>query len=271
MASSEDALEETGILGVFWFDEDGRFKNIIRIKDAELEREGTYSIEGEQVLVSLPEFKIDNYDDSMIKSLSGKVVTDCPIVIDGDKLTAEGFGSDGSDTTATRITDAQYQEYVDRCIAMGPKRVAVGESVTTDVATFTVDSLAYVNEINPPDTSGFYQYYADEDGKTYLLAKITYTNNGTEYAAPGGSTSASFNIGGNKYSAEIEVAAGSDMGAHYSVEAKETAQLYIWCSVPDSVKDTAPAELTWLIPTEQGDMNNYFMNSHPHDTLIITA
>lgn len=73
--------------------------------------------------------------------------------------------------------------------------------------------MSYVDEIYPSDTPGFYSYFAHQDGKSYLLARVTYTNIGTEYALPGYATEASFEIAGNKYSGKIEINADLALGA----------------------------------------------------------
>lgn len=263
--------EETGMLCVFWFDDSGIFKTIVRAQDAVLEREGIYTIKGEEALVSLPEYKSAEVENGPITSLSAKAVADCRVTISGNTLTAHGFGTDGSNTTAKKITDAQYQEYSDVCAAMGPKHISIGETVTTDVATFTVNSISYVDEIYPPDTSGYYQYYEDEDDSTYLLASVTYTNTGTDYSIPGYATAAAFKVAGNNYDATVEFTEDGTMGINYRVEAKDTAQFYIWCSVPDSVVDSGAIELTWQIPSEQNYMNTFFKESYPHDTFTLEA
>ena len=77
-----------------------------------------------------------------------------------------------------------------------------------------------------------------------MLARVTYTNIGTEYALPGYAAEASFEIAGNKYSGKIESDAGPRFGSNYRVEAKDTATVAI--------------------------MKTYYQLTFPHDDFVIT-
>lgn len=263
---SLDEMLEKGMLYTLQFEGDNIFKITIRIKDATLEHEGSYRISDGKVFVSVPEMEEHFYEGL---SLTFKTIEDGEVVFDGDTLTTTSISTNGSETIAKKCTDDQYRKYVDRVVALGPKKVTIGESVTTDTVTFVVNSLSYVDEIYPSDTSGYYSYYEHQEGKSYLLVNVTFSNNGTEYAVPGYATEATFNVAGNKYSGEIEVDAGARFGKHYSVEAKDTATLYIYCLVPDSVRDTGETQLTWSIPTDQTYMQTYYRTSYPHDDFVI--
>lgn len=237
------------------------------LKDSKLEREGTYEIDGENLYISFPEGKGQS---AGAISISSKAVENAEAAIDGNTLTTNGLSTKSGETITEKTADDQYQEYVDRVVALGPKKLEVGETGTTNLATFAIDSLSYVDEIYPSDTSGFYSYFAHQDGKSYLLARVTYTNIGAEHALPGYATEASFEIAGNKYSGKTEIDAGPRFGSNYHVEAKDTATVAIYCLVPDSVKDSGETKLTWSIPTDQQYMKTYYQLTFPHDDFVIT-
>lgn len=260
---SEKEIKEKGVFTIYQFEGDNTFRLIAHIRDSEpLVRTGTYEIKQGKVYVSLPE---------MESSLgTAKSIENGEVTIQGDTLTTTAIATDGGKIVAKKITDEQYKNELDAAAALGPKRIAVGESVTTPTAAFIVDSIAFVDEIYPSDTSGYYQYMSKQSGSSYLLAVVSYTNPGTEYEVPGYSTKASFSVGGNIYEAEIEVDAGSRFGASYRVEAKEATHIYIYCSVPDTVKEAGEVKLTWSIPNEQSYMTAYYKPSFPQDEFSVT-
>lgn len=267
-SSNLDEMLKIGMMTELQFDEDGNFKLVAHLEDAKLERVGTYRIEGERVYVNVPEMEKQS---SGSLSLSGKAIEDGEIVIDGDTLTSTVITSDGSETVAKKVTDEQYQAYVDQIVALAPKKVALGATVTADLVTFTVGSLSYADEVRPSDTSGYYTYLPHQDGKSYLVATVAFSNNSTEYMVPGYSTQASFSVGDNQYSGTIVVDVGPRSGQSYRVEAKETTQMCIYCLVPDAVMNSGAIKMTWSIPTEQTYMSTYFKSSFPHVEYVFTA
>ena len=180
------------------------------LKDSKLEREGTYEIDGENLYISFPEGKGQS---AGAISISSKAVENAEAAIDGNTLTTNGLSTKSGETITEKTADDQYQEYVDRVVALGPKKLEVGETGTTNLATFAIDSLSYVDEIYPSDTSGFYSYFAHQDGKSYLLARVTYTNIGAEHALPGYATEASFEIAGNKSQVRLKSTPDLALGA----------------------------------------------------------
>lgn len=242
---------------------------ILQVMDESLERVGTYRIDGDKVFV-------DVAGSSRSASVNGiswtiEAIENGEITIDGDTLTAKGVSADGREITAKKITSEQYEEYVAKAEALGPKEIKLGEQVETDLASIKVDSFGYQTEIDPPDTSGYYRYYESTSGTKFLLAKITYTNKGTDYSIPGYAFNASFNVDGNNYSGEILFAADSTLGQSYRVEAKETRMLYAYCSVPNAVADAGgTAKMTLSIPKEQQCMSTYCQASFPSDRFVIT-
>lgn len=266
--ASENESENEGIFTVYQFEGEDTFRLIAHVYDSEpFVREGTYEIKNGKVYVSIPA-----PEDMQVGGVtySGTAVENGEMSINDDTLTTTAIATDGANTTAKKITDEQYQEAVDAAAALGPQKVAIGETITTPTATFTVNSMSFVDEIYPSDTSGYYTYMTKQDGKSYLLAKATYTNPATEYEIPGYATQASFSVDGNTYSADVEVDAGTRFGAMYRVEAKETATIYIYGSVPDSVKELGSIKLTWCIPNEQSYMTAYYRSSFPQDKFTVT-
>ena len=266
-SQSKDDLLKVGMLCVWEFDENGTFKMTNRLNDKTLERTGTYKIEDGKLHVSLPEMK-EQISESI--KLSGDAVDNAELIVDGDSISSTEISTDGSETVVKKVSDEQYQEYVDKVVALGPKRPVIGEPVEMETATFTVNSMSYVDEVYPSNTSGYYTYMKDQDGKTYLLVDVSFTNNGTEYAVPGYATQAVFDVGGNKYNGEIAVDGGTNFYKSYSVDAKDTALIHIYCAVPDSVIDSSNgASLTWSIPTSDAYMRTYYKPSFEHDDFII--
>ena len=114
-------------------------KLITHLKDSKVEREGTYEIDGKSLYINIPEAEEQS---AGAISISFKAVENAEATIDGDTLTTNGISTKGGETVANKSTDEQYQEYVDRVVALGPKKLAVGETGTTNLATFTIDSLS---------------------------------------------------------------------------------------------------------------------------------
>ncbi len=268
---------DDGILTAYWFDENGTFVMKANVLGVTLDREGTYRIEGDKVYVNVPGGEGGHVDvpgggsgaaDGIDVEI--KAIEDGEVTIDGDVLSTRATSTKGELITANRISEEQYQEYFDQVSALGPKNIAVGEAVETPTVSFTVDSFSLVDEIYPSDTSGYYSYLSDEEGKTYLLAEVTFTNEGTEYCSPGYATEVMFNVGENTYNGVVEVDGGARFSQLYSVDPKETSVLYIHCSVPDAALDSGDIKMTWTVPSEQQYMNTYWKASFPHDTFIVT-
>lgn len=262
-----DELMELGTFSALEFKENNEAALIVHLRGTALERTGTYEIRNNHVVINVPEMEAQSNGPL---SISGKAIVNGQISVEGDILTTYALATDHAKTVAKKVTDEEYQDYIDQAAAKGPKSIGVGETISTDLVTLTLDSFEYQQEIYPPDTSGYYSYYADEASSTYLLAKFTYTNNGTDYSVPGQAWNASFNVDGNSYSGTILFAADSTMGSSYSVEAKETRAIYVYASIPDAVAGAGTATLTLDIPTEQNLMQTYYRSSFSHDSFTVT-
>lgn len=265
-SASDKDLKEKGVFTVYQFEGENTFRLILQVRGVEdFVREGAYEIRNGKVYVNLPETSVG----SGTVSAHGEAIENAEITVNGETLKTTAIATNGAETIANKVTDAQYQEEVAAAAALGPQKVSIGESITTTTAVFTVDSMAFVDEIYPSDTSDYYTYMSKQDGQSYLLASVTYMNPATEYEVPGYATQASFSVGGNTYEAEIEIDAGPRFGPSYRVEAKETSRMYIYCLVPDAVKDAGEVKLTWSIPNEQSYMTTYYRSSYPHDEFSV--
>lgn len=153
--------------------------------------------------------------------------------------------------------------------AKGPQEIALNQQVDNEGCSFTVTSLDFMEEIYPDDTSGYYQYYEDEAGSSYLVARVSATNTHNEYIVPGWATNASFTLDGNKYGAQIVVIDGSNLSQSISIDPQQTVDLYIFASIPDSMKGAKSVELSWTLPKSGSLLNKYFNSSNDSTTYTL--
>ena len=265
-SSSSDwsAMNDKGIFTFYHFEQDGTFTIEGVLPGTSHERTGTWKADGKKVLINLPEQDLsastgDGGGASGTEAITdgtAQAIEDGEVTIDGDTLTTDAIGQ--GTTTAKRISEDDYNAAKEKSKALGPQDVAVGQAVDTDAFSFTVDSISYEQEIYPSDTSGYYNYYKDQDGTTYLVASVTFTNKGTEAAAPGWSTKATLTVNGNNYQATPEVDGGTRVSQSYGVEAQQTKQMVIWAAVPDNVVDTGEVTLTWSLPRASSGLGQYY-------------
>lgn len=259
------AMNDKGLYVFYHFEQDGTFSIEAVIPGSGLVRTGTWKIDGEKVLISLPEQDSSastgdggDAESSAEAITDGKAqaIEDGEVTIDGDTLTTDALGQ--GTITATRISEDDYNAAIEKSKALGPQDVAVGQTVDTDAFSFTVNSISYQQEIYPSDTSGYYNYYTDQAGTTYLVASVTFTNKGTDAAVPGWSTSATLTVNGNNYQATPEVDGGTQTSQSYRVEAQQTSQMIIWAAVPDNVVDTGEVTLSWSLPRAASGLGQYY-------------
>ena len=260
------AMNDKGIYVFYHFEQDGTFSIEGVIPGSGLVRTGTWKVDGEKVLINLPEQDssagaADGGDaESNAEAIAdgkSQAIEDGEVTIDGDTLTTDAIG-DGATITATRISEDDYNAALEKSKALGPQDVAVGQTVDTDAFSFTVSSISYQQEIYPSDTSGYYNYYTDQAGTTYLVASVTFTNKGTDAAVPGWSTSATLTVNGNNYQATPEVDGGNRTSQSYRVEAQQTSQMIIWAAVPDNVVNTGEVTLSWSLPKAASGLGQYY-------------
>lgn len=254
VTSIGDDANSKGLYTLYEFAEDGTFKMEGHAKDSSVERQGSWTLEDGKVLVNVPANESEN----------AKEIKDAEVEIADGELSSDGIGDDP--VTAKKLTDDELKAINEDIASYAPKAFSVGEQVDSDYYSFTLQSFSWEDEIYPSDTSGYYRYQADEDGKTYLLAKVEYTNLDNEYAVPGYATKAEFQIEGNKYGGTIAVDGGRNFMQSYSVEAQATATLYIFASIPDSVKDSSDVSLIWSIPKSDQYFQTYWQSSFDSTT-----
>lgn len=260
---------EQGIYVLYSFQDDGTFTMTGMFQDASMERVGTWEIDGETVLVNVPAGEEESTSDSgPIVSLSADAIENGEITIEDGVLTTDAIG--GSSVTAERIDDARYQEILDQAASYAPQQISIGEQVSGNVCSFTINSLGFQDTILPSDTSSYYTYYDDQAGSTYLVAFFTYTNTMSDYAVIGYSTQAEFNVGGNRYDASIELDAGTLFGRSYRLEAQQTGTGIIYAAIPDTVKDSPDVTLTWTIPNDPQYLTTYFQDSYDSTSYELT-
>lgn len=106
---------ETGSVGAYVFNEEGLFTFLITDKNlGPIVRLGSYEINGDKVLVNLPEYKDTNSKGDVV---TGDAIENAEIIINGDNLTTNDISYDGSETRAKRISKEEYQDYADQAVS----------------------------------------------------------------------------------------------------------------------------------------------------------
>ncbi len=170
--------------------------------------------------------------------------------------TSSGSGSSGGTTS-------------DSSKAAETKAFKLGDQISTDNYEIVVSGVEWLDEIYPPDTSGYYRYYEDEEGKTYIVAKGSYKNLWSDSTSPNWATEAKF-VFNDKYNidAEIEVVKNGEMSKSFGIDPLESSELYIWASVSDEMKGSVTsAKLVWSVPRD--DFNKFYRSGSAHDTYEI--
>lgn len=264
-AGDSAELEDQGIYTFYHFNDDGSFVLEGWVKGASTQRTGTWEIQDDKVIVNVPEGEA--IETSTI-SADAPAIENGEITIEDGTLTTNAIGN--QEVTGQKVSDEDYQAAVEDSKAKGPKSISVGTPVTTDLYTFTVDSIDYEDAIYPSDTSGYYTYFTDQAGSTYLVAHVTFKNESSEYMVPGYSLAATYSINGNNYDAGIELDAGTLYGKSYSVEAKDTASMIIYAVVPDEVVNSGATSLTLSVPKSIDYFQTYASYVTDPDQYVIT-
>ena len=263
---------DKGWFGAYRFKKNGTVQILIYVYDSAYIRTGTYEIRDDKAYINIPEdadlgritIQGQSYD------VNSSEIKDAEVTVDGKEMTVDGVSKNGP-YSLKKISKKKFLELKEISAAAGPKRVSVGDTITADGYTFTVNSLEFQDEIYPSDTSGYYRYYVHEDNSDYLVADITFTNDGTEYAVPGYSTGAQIKVGENKYSASVETDGGTNILKSYSTEAKDTSRIIIYASVPDAAREEGgDVSVTWLVPKNSSLLNTYFNSNDEHVMYVIT-
>lgn len=258
------------VVAIYQLKKDGTFIMRIHAGDSSIEREGTFEIRDGKVYANVPEGPSGEINVMGTPTkVEAAAIVDAELVIEGDTLTTNDIGKNG--VTAHKVSKEEYQALVEKAAAIAPKTIAVGETVTANGCTFTVNSFDYQDEVYPSDTSGYYTYWQNEDAASYLVADITYTNDGTEYQVPGYATGAMLYVGENQYQATIETDGGSRTSQSYSIDAKATGRVIIVASVPDAAREAGgDVKLYWVMPRDGSLLNTYFSNDNDNVIYILT-
>lgn len=249
--SSAEELNAKGLYVLYRFDDDHTFHMIGLVQGTETVRDGSWEINDDAVKINV---EADNSG-----SLKADAIEDGVVEISGLTLETDSIG--GGHVEAEKVSDDQVAKIYEQSKSFGPKQVSLGEQVSGDGYTFTLTSFDFKDEIYPSDTSGYYRYYQDESGKTYLCARAKVTNDSSDYAGFCKATSAEFNVGGNKYSASVEQDINRGFWSMYTLDAKDTGSYIIYASIPDSVKDSSDITLTWSFPQSASRLQSYFSSS----------
>lgn len=249
--SSAEELNANGLYVLYRFDDDHTFHMIGLVQGTETVRDGSWEITDDAVKINV---EADNSG-----SLKADAIEDGVVEISGSTLETDSIG--GGHVEAEKVSDDQVAKIYEQSKSFGPKQVSLGEKVSGDGYTFTLTSFDFKDEIYPSDNSGYYSYYQDESGKTYLCARANLTNDSFDYAGFCKSTSAEFNVGGNKYSASVEQDINRGFWSMYTLDAKDTGSYIIYASIPDSVKDSSDITLTWSFPQSASRLQSYFSSS----------
>lgn len=249
--SSAEELNAKGLYVLYRFDDDHTFRMIGLVQGTETVRDGSWEINDDAVKINV---EADNSG-----SLKADAIEDGVVEISGLTLETDSIG--GGHVEAEKVSDDQVAKIYEQSKSFGPKQVSLGEQVSGDGYTFTLTSFDFKDEIYPSDTSGYYRYYQDESGKTYLCARAKVTNDSSDYAGFCKATSAEFNVGGNKYSASVEQDINRGFWSMYTLDAKDTGSYIIYASIPDSVKDSSDITLTWSFPQSASRLQSYFSSS----------
>ncbi|MBP3894117.1 MAG: DUF4352 domain-containing protein [Atopobiaceae bacterium] len=267
----DSEIENDALFTVYQLKKNGTFVLRGYAAGESTERTGTYDIRDGKVYINLPEagsgtLRIQGQD----LDYTAPAWEDVETTIEDGKLTIPADGK-RNEITGRKITREEYQQLVAKAAEAGPKHISVGETVSGDGYTFTVNSFEFRDEIYPSDTSGYYTYWSHEDDHDYLVADITYTNDGTEYQSPAASTAALFSIAGNNYNPTIEVDGGSRMSRTYTIDPKDTGRVIISASIPDAAREEiGEVSLVWVFPKDPELLSYYFSNDNESVRYILT-
>ena len=133
--------------------------------------------------------------------------------------------------------------------------ISIGQTIETEDYTFTLTNLEWVDEIYPPDTSGYYTYYQDEEGKKYCLITGTFKNTGGDLFDMGATKVAFKDMSGKyNFTGSAEYAYDGGVGSNgldwidnfYGIDPLTEVPLYIFASISDEVASNCTAgTLEW--------------------------
>ena len=106
---TESVEESAGLYLFYRFDSDNTFTMDIVLAGKSYTRIGTYKIEGEKILVSVPAMKESS---SGALSLHADALVDAALTLEKGVLSSNEISTDGKTTFAEEITEAEYKQMV---------------------------------------------------------------------------------------------------------------------------------------------------------------
>lgn len=263
--SETTKLENSGAAVFYLFEEDQTLKMIAVLAGERYERTGSWSLNEGEVAIDLPA-STEKGEDVL---LDGPAVSGATVEVSGNSMRVEGVSPEGSTIVLQRSDEASFDGFLEKSREEAERIVKPGETVSTEGYSFTLNSLSFVEEIYPSDTSSYYNYYPDQPGMKYLVAELTYKNEWTNYVTPGWSTDATFDVGGNMYSATVEVDGGTMTSQNYSIDPKVTNRLIVWASIPDEVVNSGSPKLSWSFPKDPSLLNAFYSDQQASEDYLI--
>ena len=141
--------------------------------------------------------------------------------------TSRESASVASETSSEEAEELSYTE------------VSVGDIITQDFATMSLDKVSWSDEIKPSDISGVYSYYSDQEGESYFWLSGTIKNlSGDSFSIE--NMAAEF-IFDDKYTYSGIIIAddgGNDFYFTDYVQPLGSVKYYIYYSIPDELKNS---------------------------------
>lgn len=160
----------------------------------------------------------------------------------------------------------------------GAKAVKLGQTVTTDRYSFTLNSYEYTDVIKP-GASGDTALHLDQPGEKYLVVKGTFTNTSSTPENIRKGTASWFTYG-NIYPntlAEFGVQGWTDAivsdgtaFSNYIVQPGETVDVIVYASTEDRVAENATtAQFIWGFNNDLND--RYYEADHEGESYLVTV
>lgn len=145
---------------------------------------------------------------------------------------------DKVDNTENKIEDTTNK---DEEVGKEPEKNVValkfGETVSTPFVEITIDSIGTADEIKPENPDSVYRYLSDQEGETYIYAKCTIKNIGTEQFEYANNSYVQLVVDDKyKYTGSVNGDEGGNFSFIYAyLDPFESATVYLSASVPDEL------------------------------------
>lgn len=165
-------------------------------------------------------------------------------------------GTEGEVKTGPGSTKNQFSQ---------TNTITLNQEITIpDIMEFSIDSLMWMDEIKPSDTSSFYSYTPDKPGETYLVLTGDIKNLSGDTMDPGDYQESTLRIN-DKYNFHVswDVEEQDGTGFYSYLKPLQEAKLFIYASVTDEVKTQMHSGvLTMNILSDSNRLGYYF---YPED------